>query len=109
MELEEFEKAYVNHDTDHFAGVIRCLDVASHTLDEELVLPWYEKVFDIVRRANFDLLLSDHGFKLFNTRGGEKDHSKDGLIKGVKKKKASEVVNYVKGLMESGKLNNISE
>lgn len=105
-ELREFEEAYENHTTDHFVGVIRCLDVASHTREKEYVLAWYKKVFDIIKETDFDLLLSDHGFKLFNQRGGEKDHSKDGLIKGMKVKKASEVVKYMKNLIEGGKLNN---
>lgn len=103
-ELKEFEESYKNHTTDHYAGVIRCLDIASHTREKENVLPWYERVFDIIKKMDFDLLLSDHGFKLFNKRGGEKDHSKDGLIKGLDVKKASEVVRYVKNLIESGRL-----
>lgn len=101
-ELEEFKEAYKNHTTDHFASVIRCLDVASHTRQKKYVLPWYKRVFNIIKETNFDLLLSDHGFKLFNKRGGEKDHSKDGIIKGLKVEKATEVIKYVKRLIEGG-------
>lgn len=104
IELGEFTEAYNNHTTDHFVGVIRCLDVASHSREKEEVLSWYGKVFDIVNRLDFDLLLSDHGFSLFNKRGGEADHSKDALIKGLDVEKASEVVKYVKDLICNGKL-----
>lgn len=103
-ELAEFERAYENCTTNHFIGVIRCLDVASHTREKEDVLPWYEKIFEIIKRKDFDILLSDHGFKLFNKRGGEKDHSKDALIKGLDVEKASEVVKHVKDLIESRKM-----
>ena len=102
-ELLEFEESYNNHVTKNFVGVIRCLDVASHTREKKDVLIWYEKTFNIIRKLTFDLLLSDHGFTLFNKRGGEKDHSKDGLIKGLKVKSASEVVNHISFLINSGK------
>lgn len=103
-ELKEFKQAFENHATDHFAGVIRCLDVASHTRKKEDVLPWYEKVFGTIGRIDFDLLVSDHGFKLFNEKGGEKDHSKDALIRGLDVKRSSEVVRHVKDLIEGGSL-----
>lgn len=103
-ELKEFKRAYEDHRTDHFVGVIRCLDVASHSRKKDDVLKWYEKVFDIVGGVKFDLLLSDHGFRKFNRRGGEEDHSKDALIRGLDVERASEVVEYVRGLIESEEL-----
>jgi hypothetical protein len=101
IEIEEFKKSYQECSTDHYLGVIRCLDVASHTREKEIVLQWYEKVFGSIEKLNFDILLSDHGFSLFNKRGGEKDHSKNGLIKGLEVKRASQVVDYIKQLKES--------
>lgn len=91
-EIKEFIECYENHTTKHFMGVIRCIDVASHSRGRDEALIWYERVFDLVKQIKWDLLISDHGFKHFNKRGGEGDHSEDGVIKGLPLRKASEVV-----------------
>ena len=100
-ELEEFISCYDNHNTDHFAGVIRCIDVASHSRTREEALKWYERVFDLVKQIKWDLLVSDHGFVSFNRRMGEKDHSKDGIIKGLQLKRATELVEKMKRIKKT--------
>ncbi|RLF94618.1 hypothetical protein DRN50_05105 [Thermococci archaeon] len=99
-ELKEFKECYDNFETPHFAGVIRCIDCASHAREKEVVLPWYERVFSLIEKLDFDVLISDHGFSVFNRRQGEKDHSPNGIIRGVNVKKASEFVAWTKKAMK---------
>jgi len=92
---------YESHNTDHFAGVIRAIDTASHSRPREEALKWYEKVFEIVGEIKWDVLISDHGFKNFNLRKGNEDHSEHGIIKGIDVNKASEFVKKIKTMMKT--------
>lgn len=100
-ELNEFMECYEKHDSNHFLGVIRCIDTASHARPKEVALEWYGKVFDLIKQIKIDLMMSDHGFWGFGRRKGDADHSPDGIVKGVNVKKASELLQYMKNLKAS--------
>ncbi len=100
-ELNEFIDCYDKRESDHFLGVIRCIDTASHVRQKEVVLKWYERVFELMKRTKFDLMMSDHGFWGFGRRKGDDDHSPDAIVKGADVKKATELLLYMKNLKSS--------